>query len=149
MADLNKLKNVQKIQKVEKLDAVGQQIAFLKKMATDKILAKKFVAEPEKIARENGIEKLDADVTKAIVENVVSNIPFTEKARAIIGEKNIKSAEKLKADCFCIWNDVEKFVEYVTDVIHTGAARFSTIKTGKLDDRVISRSSINKVIKSK
>ena len=149
MAELKNLKNVQKIQKVEKLDAVERQIVFLRKLATDKNLVKKFVVEPEKIARENGIEKLDTDVAKAVLDNVVANIPFTEKARAIIGEKNIRSAEMLKADCCCILNDIEEFVKYVKSVFDTGAAKFSSIKAGKLDDRVISRSSINKVTKFK
>ena len=149
MAELKPLKTVKKIEKVEKLDAVEQQIVFLRKLATDKNLVKKFVVEPEKIARENGIEKLDTDVAKAVLDNVVANIPFTEKARAIIGEKNIKLAEKLKTDCCCILNDIEKFVEYVKIAFGTGAAQTSMIKAGKLDERVISRSSINKVTKFK
>ena len=149
MAELKNLKNVQKIQKVEKLDAVGQQIAFLKKLTTDKTLAKKFVAEPEKIARENGIEKLDTDITKAIVENVVSNIPFTEKVRTVIGEKNMKSIESLKVESLACSDVVENVVEKVVHVLRTYVISLFSTTGAKLDDRKIAKSPVNKVTKLK
>lgn len=145
---MTELKGVKKVTKVESVDSIGKQIAFINSLAKDNALAKKFMANPEKVARENGIDKLDTDVCEAVVNHIASNIPFDEKTRTLIGSKNLKSIESLKSNV-AILAEFAEYVEHVVHALETGVISKYRRAAEKIDSRNIARSSINKVIKSK